>query len=569
MLFSKKTVDSLVQEVHEKHGETGLKRSLSSLALVSLGVGAVIGAGLFSITGMAAANYAGPAIIISFVIAAVGCAFAGLCYAEFASMIPIAGSAYTYSYATMGEFIAWIIGWDLVLEYSVGAATVASSWSGYLNKFLSNFNVSLPLELLMTPFDTATLADGTIIHGIVNLPAVFIIAIISLVLIKGTSGSSRLNNIIVILKVSIVIAFVIAGFKFIRPENFTPFIPENKGEFGAFGWSGIIRAAGVIFFAYVGFDAVSTVAQETKNPKRSMPIGIMGSLFVCTVLYVIFAYVMIGVAKYTEFGAGSGADHLAPVATAIAHMGYPDANGVIQPAYPWLNQTIIIAILLGYTSVIMVMLLGQSRVFYSMSHDGLLPKVFSQLHSKFHTPAKSNLFFMVFVSLFAAFVPGRVVGEMMSIGTLFAFILVCAGIIVMRKSTPDAPRAFRTPLVPLIPILGILTCLGMMAFLPLDTWIRLVAWMMVGFSIYLSYGIKKSHLSARDTWKHRSQSYFITSIIGLLLCVLLGILTLTHHYLSEEADISLIVFAIALTIFHLIYFGSYLKKSLNIKKQNI
>lgn len=552
-LWRTKSLESLLEESSET--ETGLKKTLTSGSLIALGIGAIIGAGLFSITGMAAANYAGPGIMISFIIAAIGCAFAGLCYAEFASMIPVAGSAYTYSYATMGEFIAWIIGWDLVLEYAVGAATVASSWSGYLGKLFHSFGVSLPEQLMMTPFDVTS--TGT--SGFINLPAVFIVTIMSLVLIKGTSESAFVNTLIVFLKVSIVIIFIVVGFKYVKPENLTPLIPENTGKFGEYGWSGIIRAAAVVFFAYIGFDAVSTAAQETKNPKKSMPIGIMGSLAICTVLYIIFAYVMVGVVNYKAFASGSGADHLAPVAIAIENMGSV-VNGKMVPAYPWLNTTIIFAILLGYASVILVMLMGQSRVFYSMSKDGLLPKVFSEVHSKFRTPFKSNLFFLVFVSLFAAFIPGRVVGEMTSIGTLFAFILVCVGVLVLRKTQPNAPRAFKTPLVPLVPILGILTCFGMMAFLPFDTWIRLVAWMMIGLDVYLFRGIKNSFLGKQNNTTADPKNYKITALCGLGMTLLLIVLAYLHHRNAEVSDSGLMYFSLVMIVFHLFYYGiSYFK----------
>lgn len=469
-LFIKKPLGHLLAQAESSKE---LHRSLGPANLISLGVGAIIGAGLFSITGLAAANNAGPAITISFVIAALGCAFAGLCYAEFASMIPIAGSAYTYSYATMGEFIAWIIGWDLVLEYALGAATVAISWSGYLVKFLEYYNIHIPPELTVSPFQTVTLADGSIVDGIMNLPAVIVIVAVSLILIKGTRESALANAIIVALKVSVVLIFVVLGWAYINPDNYTPYIPPNNGTFGEFGFSGIIRAAAIVFFAYIGFDAVSTAAQETKNPKRDMPIGILGSLIVCTILYILFAHVMLGLANYQEF---AGKDGIAPVAVAIAHT-----------PYVFLQQAVILAILAGYCSVILVMLMGQSRVFYSMSQDGLLPKFFSDVHSKFHTPWKSNLLFMVFVSLFGAFVPANVVGEMVSIGTLFAFVLVCIGIWVLRVKQPDAPRGFKVPLVPLIPILGVATCVFMMVFLPADTWLRLGAWMLLGIVIYLLY----------------------------------------------------------------------------------
>lgn len=555
-LFVRKPMSTLLAEASNTGGNT-LKRTLGPLSLVALGIGAVIGAGLFSITGMAAANYAGPGIMISFIIAAIGCAFAGLCYAEFASMIPVAGSAYTYSYATMGEFIAWIIGWDLVLEYAVGAATVASSWAGYFGELFKSFGVALPPALMMTPFDSVQVAGGEMIHGILNLPAVFIVVVMSLVLIRGTSESAWVNGIIVILKVSIVIIFVLVGFKYIRPENLKPLIPKNTGTFGSFGWSGIIRAAAVVFFAYIGFDAVSTAAQETKNPKKAMPIGILGSLAICTVLYIFFAYVMTGVANYKMFNVGGSAD-LAPVAIAIKQMGPVGVNGLVTPAYPWLNTMIIIAILLGYSSVILVMLLGQSRVFYSMSTDGLLPKVFSQIHSKHRTPYKSNLLFMIFVSAFAAFIPGRIVGEMTSIGTLFAFILVCLGVLVMRRNMKDAPRAFRVPLVPLIPILGVLVCLGMMVFLPFDTWIRLIVWMLIGLDIYAAYGIKKSSLS---DGKYDAKGQKIVGICGLALGVLLILLSIAHHYTSEIPDYALFYFSIVFAILHLIYFGFKIARS--------
>lgn len=464
----------------QAEGSKELRRTLGPANLVLLGVGAIIGAGLFSITGFAAANNAGPAITISFVVAALGCAFAGLCYAEFASMIPIAGSAYTYSYATMGEFIAWIIGWDLVLEYALGAATVAISWSGYLIKFLEYYNIHIPPELTLSPFQTVALADGSMVTGVLNLPAVFIIVVVSLILMKGTHESALANALIVTLKVGVVVVFIVLGWGYINPDNYVPYIPDNIGTFGEFGFSGIIRAAAIVFFAYIGFDAVSTAAQESKNPKRDMPIGILGSLIVCTILYILFAHVMLGLANYKEF---AGKDGIAPVAVAIAHT-----------PYVFLQQAVILAILAGYSSVILVMLLGQSRVFYSMSQDGLLPKLFSDVHPRFKTPYKSNLLFMLFVSLFAAFVPANVVGEMVSIGTLFAFVLVCIGIWVLRVKQPDAPRTFKVPLVPLIPILGVATCLFMMVFLPSDTWIRLVVWMVIGIAIYFLYSQHRSVL---------------------------------------------------------------------------
>lgn len=542
-LFVRKPLASLLSEAADT--EKGLKKTLGAGSLVALGIGAIIGAGLFSITGGAAANQAGPAITLSFVVAALGCAFAGLCYAEFASMIPVAGSAYTYSYATMGEFIAWIIGWDLVLEYAVGAATVAISWSRYLVKFLAGFNVHLPDSIVTGPFD----------GGFINLPAVLIVVLVSLLLIKGTQESATVNAFIVGLKVTVVLTFIFLGWKYINNDNYHPYIPDNTGTFGEYGFSGIIRAAAIVFFAYIGFDAVSTAAQEAKNPRKDMPIGILGSLAICTVLYILFAHVMTGVTSFTSF---KGQDGIAPVAVAIDHMGKADASGVVHADYPWLNRAIIVAILAGYASVILVMLMGQSRVFFSMSKDGLLPKVFSDVHPKFRTPARSNMMFMLFVSVFAAFVPARVVGEMTSIGTLFAFILVCIGVMVMRRTDPDAPRAFKTPLVPLVPILGIGTCLFMMVFLPPDTWIRLIVWMLIGLDIYMVYGSKKSILGAGNQNRKGAGSMYVT---GLSLCGLLAIVGLWHQQtIGWNADKSLLIISFVFAGAHLFIFGSQMAK---------
>lgn len=530
---------ALMNEAQETGNHT-LKRTLSAWGLTALGIGAIIGAGLFSITGMAAANHAGPAITISFIVAALGCLFAGLCYAEFASMIPVAGSAYTYSYATMGEFIAWIIGWDLVLEYAVGAATVGISWSRYLVKFLEGFNVYLPHELTVGPWD----------GGIVNLPAVAIIVLMSLLLMKGTKESAFVNAIIVGLKIAVVVVFIFLGWKYINNDNYHPYIPDNTGNFGDFGFSGIIRAAAIVFFAYIGFDAVSTAAQEAKNPKRDMPIGILGSLAICTILYLLFAHVMTGVTNYKTF---AGKDGIAPVAVAIEHMGKLNAAGIIVQDYPWLNRAILVAILAGYSSVILVMLMGQSRVFYSMSKDGLIPKIFSTVNPKTQTPAKSNLLFMLFVSLFAAFVPARVVGEMTSIGTLFAFILVCIGVWVMRVKMPELPRSFKTPLVPLVPILGIGVCLFMMVFLPMDTWIRLLVWMLIGLDIYLVYGVKNSALGNGST---NRKGMKMARFVGLGLCALLLIAGTLHQYtVGFDNDRTLMYISIIFAAIHLLVFA--------------
>ena len=477
-MFHKKSIEQLLFEAAQT-GEGTLKRTLSSFNLVALGIGAIIGAGLFSLTGIAAAENAGPAVTISFALAAFACAFAGLCYAEFASMIPVAGSAYTYSYATMGEFMAWIIGWDLVLEYALGAATVSVSWSRYLLELLHKYNIELPHSLVVSPWETVKLGDGTIIDGgIINLPAVIIVMLLSLILIRGTKESATMNNILVILKVTVVIVFIALGWSHINPDNYTPYIPENTGAFENFGWTGISTGAAVVFFAFIGFDAVSTAAQEAKNPQKGMPIGILGSLIVCTVLYVLFAHVMTGLINYKDF-----AGDAKPAATAFAVTGYA-----------FLQDALILAILAGYTSVILVMLMGQSRVFYTMAKDGLLPKFFSSVHKKFHTPWKTNLFFLVFVSLFAGFVPVSDLGHMVSIGTLFAFVLVCIGILVLRKSLPDAVRPFRTPFVPFVPIMGVIVCLYLMYSLPSESWIRLFIWMAIGIAIYFAYGKKYSKI---------------------------------------------------------------------------
>ena len=511
-LLVKKSLNQLEEEARQD-GEKALKRVLGPWGLIALGVGVIVGAGLFSITGTVAAEYTGPAITLSFVVAALGCCFAGLCYAEFDSLIPISGSAYTYSYATMGELIAWIIGWDLVLEYTVAATTVSISWSRYLVVFLESIGIELPQLFTACPWD----------GGLVNIPAAVIVVIISLFLIRGTEESAVLNGIIVFLKVAVILLFIVLGWQFIRTENYIPYIPENTGTLGEFGLSGILRGAAIVFFAFLGFDAVSTAAQETKNPRRNMPIGILMSLLICTVLYVVFAHVMTGVAHYTEF---EGQQGIAPVAVAIERMGYVGTDGLWHTAYPWMNKAIILAILLGYCSVIMVTLLGQSRVFLSMSKDGLLPPFFSKIHPRYRTPAHSNLLFMVLVAVMAAFVPARVAGEMTSIGTLLAFTLVCAAILVVRKTMPDAPRSFKTPFVPYVPILGILTCVTMMCFLPADTWIRLVLWMLLGIDVYTLYGLKHSHLEAGSTQRKGVMALYI---LGLALAVLSALTGLWHQ----------------------------------------
>ena len=532
-IFIRKPVSQLVSEASEE-GQRSLRRVLGPWSLIALGVGVIIGAGLFSITGTVAASYTGPAITLSFVIAALGCCFAGLCYAEFASMIPVAGSAYTYAYATMGELIAWIIGWDLVLEYSVAATTVSISWSRYMVVLLEDIGVHLPAALTACPWD----------GGIVNLPAAFIVVVMSLFLIRGTKGSSVLNGIIVFLKVAVIVLFIALGWRYIDSNNYTPYLPKNTGTLGEFGLSGVLRGAAIVFFAFLGFDAVSTAAQETKNPKRDMPIGILGSLLVCTVLYMLFGHVMTGVAHYSEF---AGHEGIAPVAIAIQHIG--DSG---HAAFPWLNRAILLAILFGYCSVIMVTLLAQSRVFYSMSRDGLLPPFFSRIHPRFRTPAHSNLLFMAMVALMAAFVPASMAGEMTSIGTLLAFTLVCAAVLVVRRSQPDAPRGFRTPLVPLVPVLGILTCLGLMLFLPADTWIRLVVWMLLGLDIYVHYGLRRSHLEPATA--HRRGAWVINAL-GLALAILCIVTGFWHQQTVGWAESKVLL--VVASVFALIHFAYY------------
>lgn len=476
-MFHTKPLSRLLAEANETGTHT-LKRSLNAFNLVTIGIGVIIGAGLFSLTGLVAANHSGPAVTLSLCVAALACVFSALCYAEFASMVPVAGSAYTYSFATLGELFAWIIGWDLVLEYSVGAATVSISWSQYLVKFLSNYHIFLPPALTLSPFETATLADGSIVTGLVNAPAMVIVLLITGIIIRGVEGSALYNSIVVTLKVLVVLVFIALGWQFINPAHYQPYIPANTGTFGEYGISGILRGAGVVFFMYTGFDMVATMSQEAKNPKRDMPIGIIGSLVICTVLYIVFSHVLTGIVPYTEFK-----NSAAPVAIAIEKM-----------PYKWLGQVIILAITIGYTSVILVDLMSQSRVFFSMSRDGLLPSVFSRIHPRFQTPHQSNLILGVFVALFAGLVPIRVVGEMTSIGTLLAFVMVSIGVLILRKRQPDAPRGFRTPFVPLVPVLGILSCGLMMVSLPLDTWIRLVVWLAIGLLIYFGYSRKHSRV---------------------------------------------------------------------------
>ena len=486
-LFRTKSIDRLLAEA-QSTGEHTLKRTLSGWSLVALGIGGIIGAGIFVRTAAAIAERSGPSVVLAFVVAGIGCTFAGLCYAEFASMIPIAGSAYTYSYATMGELIAWIIGWDLVLEYAVGAATVAIAWSEYFNRVLGYLGMDIPYQWRHSPME---MADG--VSGIMNIPAVFILAILSGLLIRGTRESAFVNNIIVITKVAIVLMVIVLGWAFVNPANHTPFIPEAttyvtpEGVTHNYGGVlGILGAAGVVFFAFIGFDAVSTAAQETKNPRRDMPFGILGSLAVCTVLYVLFSYVLSGIATVDDFRT---AGREASVAFAITKY---------MLGYEWLSRFVTIAILAGFSSVILVMLLGQSRVFYAMSQDGLVPKVFSDVHPRYRTPWKSNAIFFVFTGMFGAFIPGDIVGEMTSIGTLFAFILVCLGVWIMRRRRPDLERGFVVPALPVVAVLGVIVCGAMIYGLGWTNWLRLAVWLVIGLVLFFTYARRHSRLGAAE-----------------------------------------------------------------------
>ena len=471
-LMARKSVDEIVRA-----GEAGgrrLSKTLGPLSITAMGIGAIIGAGIFVLTGTAAAQYAGPGIMLSFVLAGVACAFVGLCYAELAAMLPVAGSSYTYTYATLGELFAWIIGWDLILEYAMGAATVAVGWSGYAVSLLRGVGISIPPALAAAPGTQVTLADGGTVTGIVNLPAALVVLALTALLVAGTKESARLNNIMVAVKLLVVVAFVALGAAYVEPARWQPFIPANTGTFGEFGWSGVLRGSAVVFFAFIGFDAVSTAAQEAKNPQRDMPTGILGSLVVCTLLYVAVAAVLTGLVVHTELGVAD-----------------PIAKGVDAIGLPWFSTAIKLGALAGLTTVILVLLYGQSRIFYTMSQDGLLPGLFARVHPRLQTPYQSQLLIGGIVAVVAALAPIHVLGEMVSIGTLFAFVLVCGSVIYLRRSDAGAFRPFRVPGVPWVPVLGILFCLLLMAGLPLATWLRLAVWLAVGLLIYAFYG--RSH----------------------------------------------------------------------------
>jgi APA family basic amino acid/polyamine antiporter len=506
-LFATKSLDRLMVEAGES-GEHTLKRALGPVNLITLGIGAIIGAGIFVLTGSAAANYAGPAIVLSFVLAGIACLFAGLCYAEFASLIPIAGSAYTYGYATLGELFAWIIGWDLILEYAFGASTVASGWSGYLLSFLNDFGIHIPPQLTGAPGTHLVFYDGSWHHlerlkatllanGVdpttlptmtasFNLVAFLAIALVTTILVIGIKESANFNSTIVIIKVGIVLVFIAVAGAFViqHPDktigvNWKHFIPDNTGEFGKYGWSGIARAASVIFFAYIGFDAVSTAAQEAKNPQKDMPIGIMGSLLICTILYIVVSGLLTALVPYTALNVSD------PVAVGI------DATGV-----RWGSFLVKLGAIFGLGTVMLVMLLGQSRVFFSMAHDGLLPSWAGKVHPRFRTPYISSIVVGIFVALFAALLPIDILGELVSIGTLLAFVIVCAGVWILRRRKPELKRPFKTPWVPVVPFLGIAISMLLMLSLPLDTWLRLIIWLVIGLAIYFLYGLKHSKVQA-------------------------------------------------------------------------
>jgi APA family basic amino acid/polyamine antiporter len=488
-LWATKSIASLRAQA-DAGGEQSLRRHLGPVGLTAIGIGAIIGAGIFVLTGQAAALHAGPAVPLSFVLTGIACVFAGLCYAEMASAVPVAGSAYTYAYATMGELMAWIIGWDLVLEYAMGAATVGVGWSGHFLSLLDFFGIHIPTALAQAPFQWCTDANvaaalaGCVQYGwnatgsLINLPAVLIVTLASTVLVIGIKESARVNNAIVATKISVILLIVIFGLQHINPANWKPFIPPNAGEWGTFGWSGVLRGAALIFFAYIGFDAVSTTAQEARNPQRDMPIGILGSLAICTLLYVVVSATLTGMTSYTELNVA------APMALAVSQI----------PSLNWLRPFIDIGAVAGLASVILVMLLGQSRVFYSMSRDGLLGRWAGKVHPKFRTPYLSTIYTGVGVAICTGLFPIQILGQLVNIGTLLAFVLVCGGVWILRHKRPELDRPFKTPVVPLVPILGILTCFALMTFLPLDTWIRLLVWLAIGLVIYFGYSRRHSVL---------------------------------------------------------------------------
>jgi basic amino acid/polyamine antiporter, APA family len=490
-LFATKSIDKIKAEAAAT-GEHTLKRALGPINLVTLGIGAIIGTGIFVLTGQAAARHAGSAIVISMVIAGIVSALAGLCYSEFASSVPIAGSAYTYGYATLGEFIAWIIGWDLILEYALGAATVAVGWSGYLVSILNDFGIQFPAALSAAPGIQVPTADGTVVTAVFNLPAVLITVFVTILLVIGIRESANVNSAIVVIKVAVIVMIIGLGGMFVNPANWQPLIPENSGSFGEYGWSGIMRGAAVIFFAYIGFDAVSTAAQEAKNPQKDMPMGILGSLAICTVLYVLVSGVMVGLVPYQLL------NNAAPMAAAV-DAAYQQSIGSpwesIMSVMPFLVKLGAIA---GLSSTMVVMMLGQPRIFFSMSKDGLLPGFASKVHPKFRTPYITTLITGIVVAIAAGFTGIGILGELVSIGTLFAFVIVSIGVIFLRYKRPDLERPFKTPFVPLVPILSALVSIALMASLGGETWTRLIIWMAIGIVIYFAYGYRKSKLRLEE-----------------------------------------------------------------------
>jgi len=454
--------------------ETGLKRALGPFHLITLGIGAIIGAGIFVLTGHAAAQFAGPGVVISFAIAGLGCLFAGLCYSEYASMIPVAGSAYTYTYATLGRFLAWIIGWNLVLEYLATSATVAVGWSGYFGNFLASFGLSVPHAIASAPITVGTGGHMVMTGALFNLPAMLLVGFVTIFLVSGVKISANFNNVMVAIKLAIVLAVIFVGFGHVVPANHAPFIPPNSGTFGQFGWTGVFRATGVIFFAYIGFDAVSVAAQEAKNPQRDVPIGILGSLVLCTALYMLMSYVLTGLAPYGSLNVAH------PVSAALEAL----------PDTAWLAPYVNIGAIVGLSSVVLVLLLGQTRIFYAMSRDGVIPPAFAEIHPRFATPWKGTIITGIACAVMAGLLPLDILGELVSIGTLAAFVIVCAGVMVLRVRAPRAARPFRTPLVWITAPLGIAMCLFMMVFLPLDTWLRLAGWTVIGLAIYYLYSVR-------------------------------------------------------------------------------
>jgi APA family basic amino acid/polyamine antiporter len=477
-LFRRKSVADLQTEAASEHG---LKRSLGAFNLVMLGIGAIIGTGIFVLTGTVAAQNAGPAVVLSFVLAGLASVFAALCYAEFASVVPIAGSAYTYGYATLGEFFAWIIGWDLILEYALGAVTVAIGWSGYVVSFLRDLGIVIPPQFTAARGSVITLADGSTTTALFNLPAVLIVALVTALLVVGIKESANVNNVIVVIKVSVVLLFIALAAPHVMPENWTPFIPPNEGAREHFGWSGVVAGAGVVFFAYIGFDAVSTAAQEAKNPQRDMPIGIIGSLIICTILYIVVSGIATGVVPYRDL------DVPDPIALVADRAGLG-----------WFSTLIKIGAIAGLSSVILVMLLGQARVFFAMSSDGLLPPWVNKIHPRFRTPWLTQILTGVAVVIPAGLLTVREAGSLVSIGTLLAFVIVSVGILVLRLRQPELPRPFKTPAVWFVAPAGALTSFYLMSALPWRTWQRLLIWLAIGLVIYFAYGRTHSRLANRQ-----------------------------------------------------------------------